>query len=118
MVEKPEVKPINWVDQSAHFGLCFCFTLLTMGSWFGFLVVILWAITREYYQTKQKMSDVAREHDLPHKVDFKFVLEYMWSEDKSVGKGNDFIKRDLVFSYAGVAAAYIFLVVPLNIWWF
>lgn len=116
MTEKE--KPINWNDQIAHFASCFFLTLLTMGSWFGLIVVILWAITREYYQTKGKMEDAAREHDLKHKVNFKFVIEYMWSEDEASTKENDFIKRDLLFSYAGIAAAYMLIVVPLNIWVF
>jgi hypothetical protein len=37
-------------DQSAHFGSCFGLTLITAG--FGAHIVILWAITREYYQHK------------------------------------------------------------------
>ena len=108
-----EVKPINWVDQGAHFGSCFVFTLLTMGSWLGFLVVVLWANTREYYQTKKQMADA-----LKRKVKFFEVLKYMWTKNEEIGKGNDFLKRDLMFSYAGVATAYVLVVVPLNIWVF
>jgi len=107
MVEKPEVKPINWVDQGAHFGSCFFLTLLSLG--FGAPIVVLWAITREYYQVKQNMIDAARQHELP-KVKFKQVIEFM-KYDKT------FTNRDLKFSYWGVAVG-IACAIPIDIWLF
>ena len=102
------LKPINWVDQNAHFWSCFFLTLSTNG--YGAHVVALWAISREYYQTKSKMKDAAREYDLQKNVKFMSVIKFMWAQ-------GDFWKRDLKFSYAGIVAA-LAIIIPLNLWVF
>lgn len=66
-------------DQSAHFGSCFGLTLITAG--FGAHIVILWAITREYYQHK--------DHD------------YSFTENVAA---LNFFNLDLKWSYAGVVS--------------
>jgi len=111
VIEKPEVKPWNWVDQGAHFGSCLGLTLITLG--FGAPVVVLWAITREYYQTKIVMFEVYR-------------VQYPDLNWKQIGKQLhfttvmakvDLTKRDLAVSYWGVIGG-IACAVPLNIWIF
>jgi hypothetical protein len=103
------VKPIKWADQIAHFVSCFFLTLLTLG--FGFPIAVLWAITREYYQTKITMYEVYR-------------IEYPDLNWKQIGKQLtykkvmglvDLKKRDLVVSYSGIVAALL-INVPFNIW--
>ncbi len=102
-----ESKPIKWVDQLAHFFSCFFFTLLTLG--FGAPMVAVWAITREYYQTKITMFEVYRVQypDLNWKqigkqLHFKKVMEKV-----------DLRKRDLVVSYSGIAAGIV-AAIPLD----
>lgn len=106
-----EEKPIKWGDQAAHFGSCFGFTLITLG--FGAPIVVLWAITREYYQTKIVMFEVYRVQypDLNWKEIGK-QLKY-----DTVMEKVDLKKRDLVVSYWGVVAG-IAIAVPLHIWVF
>jgi len=99
-----EEKPFNWVDQSAHFGSCLVLTLISLG--FGFLIVILWAITREYYQTKETMTEVYRVQEVKHKPSFNAVMDQV-----------KLFKRDLKFSYAGVIAG-LFISIPFDIWLF
>ena len=111
MVEKPEEKPWNWGDQAAHFGSCFALTLLTLG--FGATIVVLWAITREYYQTKITMFEVYRIQypdlnwkEIGKQLSFKKVIGLV-----------DLGKRDLAVSYWGVIGG-IACAVPLNFWIF
>lgn len=53
-------------------------------------------LSREYYQAKIEILDVAREHGRENVVKFKSVIEFMWVDGA-------FWKRDLLFGYAGVA---------------
>lgn len=118
MIEKPEVKPINWVDQGAHFGSCFAFTLITLG--FGAPIVVLWAITREYYQTKLTMFEVYLIQQ--HEKGVGLTYELMKVVEKQLKYGVvmekvDLAKRDLVVSYWGVVAG-LAIAVPFDLWLF
>jgi len=91
------------LDQVLHALLGFFLTVVPLlGAFFG-------VIAREYYQTKQKMLDVAREHGREGSVTFKWVIEYMWTN-------GDFLKRDLVFSYIGIAVGVLVIVVVVLLW--
>ena len=105
------LKPIKWGDQIAHFGTCFALTLLTLG--FGAPVVLLWAITREYYQTKITMFEVYRIQypdlnwkEINKQLHYSTVMELV-----------DLSKRDLVVSYWGIVIG-IACAIPFNIWIF
>ncbi len=104
MTEKPEEKPIKWGDQSAHAGSCFGLTLLTLG--FGAPVVVLWAITREYYQIKIRMIAALRMQGKKGKPSYSDVMDFV-----------DLGKRDLVFSYWGVVLG-LAIAIPFDIWLF
>ena len=94
MIEKPEVKRIKWGDQAAHFGSCFVLTSITGG--FGASVVLLWAYTREYYQTKITMIEVYRIQEIKEKPSFKEIVKKV-----------RVFKLDLNVSYGGIAAGII-----------
>jgi len=97
---------IKWGDQLAHFFSCLVLTLLTCGSYLGWIAVVLWAITREYYQRKRTMEA---------------VLKYQPSFGEVINTDGDlgfkYFKRDLVVSYSGVAVG-IAINISLNIWLF
>ena len=80
------------IDQSAHFGSCLGFTLLTVFPFLsaGALVVLVWAITREYYQ---------------HKVEGIGFFQNLFHID--------FVGLDLLWSYGGIALGLI-----IGISWF
>ena len=80
------------IDQSAHFGSCLGFTLLTVFPYLsaGALVVLVWAITREYYQ---------------HKVEGIGFFQNLFHID--------FVGLDLLWSYGGIALGLI-----IGISWF
>ena len=99
-----EEKPIKWGDQAAHFGSCFFLTLFTLG--FGAPVVVLWAITREYYQRKRTMESVVK-----YEPSFGEVL----NTDGDLGF--KYFKRDLVVSYFGIVVGIV-AAIPLYNWLF
>ena len=111
MVEKPVEKPWNWADQAAHFGSCWGLTVLTCG--YGAPAVALWAITREYYQTKITMFEVNRIQypDLNWKqISKQLHFSTVWTLV-------DLTKRDLVVSYWGVVAG-VLTAIPVNLYLF
>ena len=99
-----EDKPIKWGDQTAHFGSCLALTLITLG--FGAPVVVLWAITREYYQIKINMIQAYKLQTIKKPPSYSAVMEFV-----------DLGKRDLVFSYWGVVAG-LAIAIPFDIWLF
>ncbi len=92
VVTNIEEKKFNIVDQAAHSGSCCVFTLLTVIPLLGAIVVVVWAITREYYQTKETMRGVFVTQAIGRKPKFVEIM-----------KNIDYFKRDLRFSYLGVA---------------
>lgn len=89
-----EGKPVKWGDQAAHFFSCFVLTAITGG--FGASVVLLWAYTREYYQTKITMIEVYRIQDINGIPDFMTVLKKV-----------RVFKLDLTVSYVGIAVGIV-----------
>ena len=96
MIEKPEEKEFSKTDQALHSGSCFCFTLLTVIPLLGSIGVIVWAITREYYQTKQQMIVVFAMQKIDRKPKPLEVLKLI-----------EYFKRDLRFSYLGVGVGLV-----------
>ena len=92
----------DWKDQVIHFGSCFGLTLLTLG--FGAPVVVLWAITREYYQIKERVTAAFRLQGSKSEPSFDVVMDNV-----------DLFKTDLKYSYAGVAVA-VAIAIPFDIW--
>jgi len=90
IVDKPD-KPINWLDQFLHAFFCFVLTMLVAGSWVGWIVVVLWAITREYYQVKINVIEAYRIQKLEQEPSFRVVMDNL-----------KLFKRDLKVSYSGV----------------
>lgn len=103
-VFEKEEKPIKVGQQAAHAGSCFGLTLLTLG--FGAPVVILWAITREYYQIKARITEAFVLQGKPAEPSYDVVMDNV-----------DLWKRDLKFSYLGVAVA-VAIAIPFDIWLF
>lgn len=98
-------KPWNWGSQALHFFSCFFMTLLT-GGW-GAPVVVVWAITREYYQRKRQMEAVTKVEPSPWEI---------LDPNPDFGEGFDYIKRDLLVSYAGTATGLL-LAIGYHNWW-
>jgi hypothetical protein len=90
-----EEKPINWGDQIAHVAIGFFCSFPILGGFFSVLA-------REYYQRKRVMEAV-----IGRQPGFWEVLD----PDPEVGEGFDFFKRDLVFSYIGIAASITVMVI-------
>ncbi len=93
-MEKEE-KPIKWGDQIAHFAIGFFCSLPIIGGFFSVLA-------REYYQRKRTMESV-----VGYEPDFLDVMD----PAPDVGEGFDFFSRDLLFSYAGIVACIIFMII-------
>ena len=88
------------VDQSAHFGSCFGLAFVAPFPLLGMIPAVLFAITREYYQTKAKMLKASNEHRDVAEIKFGQVIEFMWDT-------NAFTKLDLRWSYGGAVAGNI-----------
>ena len=95
-------KPFKPIDQFAHWISCLFLTVL---SPLIIVTPILWAITREYYQTKARMVKVYAAQDIELKPGFVDVM-----------KNTSLFSRDLVFSYIGVACGAAILVFILFYW--
>lgn len=79
------MKPFNKTDQTLHAILGLVLTVIPLsGAFFG-------VIAREYYQEKRKM-EAARKSE----PKFLQIIEMI-----------DFFKRDLIFSYIGIAVGIL-----------
>lgn len=94
MAEKPEEKPIKWVDQAWHAILGFVLNIPIVGALIG-------VNGREYYQRKRAIEKVRRAMPIPDYSEPKFG---------EVMNGYKWFKRDLLFSYIGVVIGGILII--------